>query len=200
MQGPRSYRIWYSTKSGYVNAHCSADKTKCLTFGGKSQSSNKNGESAMWWKLVGRQILDNYKKLRWRVRENKMKPWKCHVLTTCTGKQFVNTADSYDIYIVPETDMGPELSTVAADQNFAWICKQLLDQIGSVLFFRTIWSGTMWISKRAHYCQSLMMWSLGSGAFSRDFTINLSPQCSAHMEAVKSVTEIFIGEKKKMDK
>ena len=32
--------------------------------------------------------------------------------------QFLNTADtSY------ETDMGPELSTAAADQNFAWICK-----------------------------------------------------------------------------
>ena len=39
--------------------------------------------------------------------------------------------------------MGPELSTAAADQNFAWICKQHQDLIGSVLIFRTkiIWSG-----------------------------------------------------------
>ena len=42
-----------------------------------------------------------------------------------------------------DTDMGPELSTAAADQNFAWICKQHQDLIGSVLIFRTkiIWSG-----------------------------------------------------------
>ena len=39
--------------------------------------------------------------------------------------------------------MGPELSTAAADQNFAWLCKQHQDLIGSVLIFRTkiIWSG-----------------------------------------------------------
>ena len=39
--------------------------------------------------------------------------------------------------------MGPELSTAAADQNFAWICKQYQDLIGSILIFRTkfIWSG-----------------------------------------------------------
>ena len=36
-----------------------------------------------------------------------------------------------------ETNMGPELSTAAADQNFAWICKQHQDLIGSVLIFRT---------------------------------------------------------------
>ena len=38
--------------------------------------------------------------------------------------------------------MGPELSTAAADQNFAWICKQHQDLIGSVLIFRTknVWS------------------------------------------------------------
>ena len=42
-----------------------------------------------------------------------------------------------------ETDMCPELSTAAADQNFALICKQHQDLIGSVLIFRTkiIWSG-----------------------------------------------------------
>ena len=33
--------------------------------------------------------------------------------------------------------MGPEFSTAAADQNFAWICKQHQDLIGSVLIFRT---------------------------------------------------------------
>ena len=41
--------------------------------------------------------------------------------------------------------MGPELSTAAADQNFAWICIQHQDLrvIGSILIFRTkiIWSG-----------------------------------------------------------
>ena len=39
--------------------------------------------------------------------------------------------------------MGPEIPTVAADQNFAWICKQHQDLIGSVLSFSTklIWSG-----------------------------------------------------------
>ena len=42
-----------------------------------------------------------------------------------------------------ETDMGAELSPAAADQNFAWICKQQQDLIGLVLIFRTkiIWSG-----------------------------------------------------------
>ena len=54
VQGPRSDRIWSSTKSGYVNAPCSSDQTKSLTFGGKSQSSNKNCNSATWWKLVKR--------------------------------------------------------------------------------------------------------------------------------------------------
>ena len=39
VQGPQSDRIWSSTKSGYVNAPCSSDQTKSLTFGGKSQSS-----------------------------------------------------------------------------------------------------------------------------------------------------------------
>ena len=37
---------------GYVNAPCSSDQTKSLTFGGKSQSSNENGESATWCKLA----------------------------------------------------------------------------------------------------------------------------------------------------
>ena len=65
--------------------------------------------------------------------------------------------------------MGPEIPTAAADQNFAWICKQHQDLIGSVLrpslknYFRPkfqdqnylvrtrIWPGAMWISKRNHY-------------------------------------------------
>ena len=41
VQGPQSDRIWSSTKSGYVNAPCSSDQTKCLTFGGKSQRATK---------------------------------------------------------------------------------------------------------------------------------------------------------------
>ena len=54
VQGPRSDRIWSCAISGYVNAPCLSDQTKSLTFGGKSQSSNKNGESATWCKLVSR--------------------------------------------------------------------------------------------------------------------------------------------------
>ena len=71
-----------------------------------------------------------------KVKENKMKPWKCHVLITHTGCK-------HCWIIRYETDMGPELSTAAVDQNFAWICKQHQDLIGSVLIFRTkiIWSG-----------------------------------------------------------
>ena len=63
VQGTRSDRIWSGTKSGYVNAPCSSYQTKSLTFGGKNQSSNKNGESAMWCKLVKRWNLDYYKNL-----------------------------------------------------------------------------------------------------------------------------------------
>ena len=54
-----------------------------------------------------------------------MKLWKRHVLTT-------HTVCKHYWPIRYETDMGPELST-AADQNFAWICKQHQDLIGSVL-------------------------------------------------------------------
>ena len=191
MQGPRSDKIWSGTKSGYVNAPCSSDQTKSLTFGGKSQSSNKNGKSTTWCKLVKRWNLDYYKNLEfimianvWRkminlallepccfrrnpnaswknisehgaffpgepefvmrqfssfccpkVKEYKMKPWKRHVWTT-------HTVCKHCWLISYETDMGPELSSAAADQNFAWICKQHQDLIGSVLIFRTkiIWS------------------------------------------------------------
>ena len=202
MQGPRPNRIWSGTKSGYVNAPCSSDQTKSLTFGGKSQSSNKNGESATWCKLVKRWNLDYYKNLEfimnaniWRkminlallercffrrnpntfwqsisehgtffpwepkfvmcqfspfcypkVKENKMKPWKRHVLTT-------HTVCKHCWLIRYQTDMGPELSTAAADQNFAWICKQHQDLIGSVLIFRTktIWSGPEFGLVRCRY-------------------------------------------------
>ena len=63
VQGPRSDRIWSGTKSGYVNAPCSSDQTKSSTLGGKSQSSNKNCESATWCKLINRWKLDYYKNL-----------------------------------------------------------------------------------------------------------------------------------------
>ena len=71
-----------------------------------------------------------------KVKENKMKLWKRHVLTT-------HTVCKHCGLICYETDMGPEIPTAAADQNFAWICKQHQDLIGSVLIFRTkiIWSG-----------------------------------------------------------
>ena len=59
-----------------------------------------------------------------KVKENKMKPLKRHILTT-----------QHCLLICYETDMGPEIPTVAADQNFAWICKQHQDLIGSVLSF-----------------------------------------------------------------
>ena len=65
-----------------------------------------------------------------KVKENKMKPWKRHVLTT-------HTVCKHCWLICYETDMGPEIPTAAADQNFAWICKQQQDLIGSVLSFRT---------------------------------------------------------------
>ena len=71
-----------------------------------------------------------------KVKENKMKLWKRHILTT-------QTVCNHCWPIHHETDMGLELSTAAADQNFAWICKQHQDLISSVLIFRTkiIWSG-----------------------------------------------------------
>ena len=59
--------------------------------------------------------------------------------------------------------MGPELSTAAADQNCAWICKQHQDLIyrfgtnfqdQNYLVRTRIWSGTMWISNiqmKLHY-------------------------------------------------
>ena len=78
-----------------------------------------------------------------KVKENKMKPWKCHVLTT-------HTVCKHCWLLCYETDMGPGLSTAAANQNFAWICKQYRDLIGSLLIFRTkiIWSrpefGLVW--------------------------------------------------------
>ena len=71
-----------------------------------------------------------------KVKENKMKPWKSHALTT-------HTVCKHCWLIRYETDMGPELSTAAADHNFVCICKQHQDLIGLVLIIRTkiIWSG-----------------------------------------------------------
>ena len=56
----RTDKIWSGTKSGYVNAPCSSDQTKSLTFGRKSQSGNENGESATRCKLVKQWNLDYY--------------------------------------------------------------------------------------------------------------------------------------------
>ena len=85
-----------------------------------------------------------------KVNENKMKPWKRHVLTT-------HTICKHSWLIRYETDMGPELSTAAADQNVAWICKQpgpngfgTNFQEQNYLVRTRIWSGTMWISKPSH--------------------------------------------------
>ena len=58
------------------------------------------------------------------VKENKMKLWKRHVLTT-------DTVCKHWWHIRYETDMGPELSTAAADQNFAWMA----------LFTKLVWCG-----------------------------------------------------------
>ena len=71
---------------------------------------------------------------------------KRHVLTT-------HTVCKHCWLIHYETDMGPELSTAAADQNFAWICKQHQDRIGLVLIFRTkiTWSGPEFVLVRCGY-------------------------------------------------
>ena len=67
----------------------------------------------------------------------------CQFSPFCYSKVKENTVCKHCWLIRSETDMGPELSTAAADQNFARICKQHQDLIGSVLIFRTkiIWSG-----------------------------------------------------------
>ena len=103
-KGPRSDRIWSCTKSGYVNVPCSSDQTKSLTFGGKSQSSNKNGESATWCKLVNRWKLDYYKNLEFIMianiwRKNDI-PCSSRALLfieilTPLGKVSQNTASSF---------------------------------------------------------------------------------------------------------
>ena len=92
------------TKSGYVNALCTSNQTKSLTFGGKSQSSNKNVESATWCKLVNRWKLDYYKNLEfiiianiWRKND---KPCSSRALLfveilTPLGKVSQNTAPSF---------------------------------------------------------------------------------------------------------
>ena len=104
VQGPRSDRIWSGTKSGYVNAPCSSDQTKSLTFGGKSQSSNKNGDSATWCKLVNRWKLDFYKNLAFIMIANMWwkndKPCSSRAvlfveILTPVGKVSRNTAPSF---------------------------------------------------------------------------------------------------------
>ena len=86
-----------------------------------------------------------------KVKENKMKLWKRHVLTT-------HTVCKHRWLICYETDMGPEIPT-AADQNFAWICKQHQDLIGSVLSFRTkiIWSGPEFSLVRCGYLNAAIV-------------------------------------------
>ena len=86
-----------------------------------------------------------------------MKPWKRRVLTT-------HTVCRHCWLIRYEIDMGPELSTAAADQNFAWICKQHQDLIGSVLIFRTkiIWSGPEFGLVRCGYLNAAIVHSLCS--------------------------------------
>ena len=57
--------------------------------------------------------------------------------------------------------MGPELSTAAADQHFAWICKQHQYLIGLVLIFRTkiIWSGPEFGLVRCGYLNTAIVFS-----------------------------------------
>ena len=90
-----------------------------------------------------------------KVKENKMKPWKRHVLTT-------HTICKHCWLVRYETDMGPELFTAAADQNFAWICKQHQDLIGSVLIFRTkiIWSGPEFGLVRCGYLNAAIVYQV----------------------------------------
>ena len=89
-----------------------------------------------------------------KVKENKMKLWKCHVLTTLSVCKHCWLTHY-------ETDMGPELSTAAADQNFAWICKQHQDLIGSVLIFttKTIWSGSEFGLVRCGYLNAAIVYA-----------------------------------------
>ena len=74
--------------------------------------------------------------------------------------------------------MGPELSTAAADQNFAWICKQHQDLIGSVLVFRTkiIWSGPEFGLVRCGYLNAAyVLHSKGSFFMIINVSLRFSP-------------------------
>ena len=106
-----------------------------------------------------------------KVKENKMKPWKRHVWTT-------HTVCKHCWLIRYETDMGPELSTAATDQNFAWICKQHQDLTGSVLIFRTkiIWSGPEFGLVRCGYLNAAIYISrFGTGSNSiRPWSLHMS--------------------------
>ena len=61
-----------------------------------------------------------------------------------------------------ETDMGPELSTAAADRIFPKICIQHQDLIDSVLVFRTkiIWTGPEFGLVRRGYLNAASMFLL----------------------------------------
>ena len=63
MQGPRSDRIWFGTKSGYVNAPCSSDQTKCLTFGEKVRVATKMANRQRGANWSDDEIWIIYKKL-----------------------------------------------------------------------------------------------------------------------------------------
>ena len=101
-----------------------------------------------------------------------MKPWKHHVLTT-------HTVCKHYWLIRYETDMDPELSTAAADQNFAWICKQHQDLIGSVLIFRTkiIWSGPEFGLVRCGYLNAAIIPLFLSAAYFRHMVAYISDEC-----------------------
>ena len=72
---------------------------------------------------------------------------------------FTYTVCKHCWLICYEIDMGPEIPTATADKNFAWICKQHQDLIGSVLIFRTkiIWSGPEFGLVRCGYLNAAIM-------------------------------------------
>ena len=132
-----------------VNRQCGANWSDDETWIIIRIHDEESFKTILWGTPVNEHVYEDIAKIlspfsyNPKEKENNLKLWKCHVLTTYTSIQFVNTAHSYDIYTITEIDIGPELSTAAADQIFLWICKQLQDQTDSVPFFRTkfIWSG-----------------------------------------------------------
>ena len=88
-------------------------------------------------------------------------------LSLNTTNQPTHTVCKHCWLICYETDMGPEIPTAAADQNFAWICKQHQDLIGSVLSFRTkiIWSGPEFGLVRCGYLNAANIVNFGGFHF-----------------------------------